>query len=104
MASVSRSIHRLSARATVAKRQPSYYADGASLYLQVGASAACDERGVGTGTSARSWIFRFDLNRRRREMGLGAFEHRQAEARSRAAECRKLLHEGKDPLALRQAS
>lgn len=105
MASVARSIHRLSSKATVAKRLPGYYADGAGLYLQVAASAARGERGVEAGTSARSWIFRFDLNQRRREMGLGPLSIVSlAEARSRAAECRKLLHEGKDPLALRQAS
>jgi integrase len=105
MARVSRSIHRLSAKATVAKRLPGYYADGAGLYLQVAASAARDERGVEAGTSARSWIFRFDLNQRRREMGLGPLSIVSlAEARSRAAECRKLLHEGKDPLAMRRAS
>jgi Arm DNA-binding domain len=105
MASVSRSIHRLSAKATVAKRLPGYYADGAGLYLQVAASAAREERGVEAGTTARSWIFRFDLNQRRREMGLGPLSIVSlAEARSRAAECRKLLHEGKDPLAIRLAS
>ena len=103
MASVSRSIHRLSSKATVAKRLPGYYADGAGLYLQVAASAARGERGVEAGTSARSWIFRFDLNQRRREMGLGPLSIVSlAEARSRAAECRKLLHEGKDPLAMRK--
>jgi hypothetical protein len=56
MASVPRSIHRLSAKATVAKRPPGYYADGAGLYLQVAAPAARDERGFEAGTSARSWI------------------------------------------------
>jgi integrase len=45
------------------------------------------------------------LNQRRREIGLGPLSIVSlAEARSRAAECRKLLHEGKDPLAMRQAS
>jgi integrase len=71
---------------------PGMHADGDGLYLQV------------TGTGARSWILRYQLHKRRREMGLGGFPlFGLAEARQRAQEARRLLADGVDPLERRKA-
>jgi integrase len=66
--------------------------DGGGLYLQVSASGA------------KSWIFRFMLDHRAREMGLGPADTIPlAEARKRAAECRRMRHDGIDPIEARRA-
>jgi integrase len=68
------------------------HADGGGLYLQV------------TESGARTWIYRFMLNGRAREMGLGPLHTVSlAEARDRARECRKLRLEGIDPIEARNA-
>jgi integrase len=68
------------------------YADGCGLYLQV------TERGA-------SWIYRYMLNKRAREMGLGPLAlFGLAEARAKALDARKLRHEGIDPIEARHAS
>ncbi len=69
------------------------HADGGGLYLHIA------ELG------ARSWIFRFMLNGRAREMGLGPVHTISlAEARAKATECRKLRLEGIDPIEARKAA
>lgn len=83
---------RLTAR-QVATLPEGYHADGGGLYLQV------------TRTGARSWIFRYQLDKRRREMGLGATTAVSlAQARERAQEARTLLAHGTDPLEARDAA
>src|ERR1700738_1888833 len=68
------------------------YHDGGGLYLQVSAAGA------------RSWIFRFMLDGRAREMGLGPVHAIPlAEARKRAAECRRMRVDGIDPIEARSA-
>ena len=72
-------------------------ADGGNLYLQ--ATLAAD----GT-TVRRSWVFRYEVNGRRREMGLGAAHTiGLAEARLRARALRVQLVDNIDPLAQREA-
>jgi integrase len=67
-----------------------FYTDGGGLYLQVGSGGA------------KSWIYRFTLNGRTRDMGLGGLlEVTLAEARQRAAECRRLRSQGIDPVEAR---
>jgi hypothetical protein len=67
--------------------------DGDSLYFQVSKSG---------GTS---WIFRYKLDGRGREMGLGPFPAiTLSQARQLAADQRKLLAFGSDPLAARDAA
>lgn len=62
------------------------YPDGNGLYLQVT-------------ESGRSWIFRYALHGRSREMGLGPLHTVSlGEARQRAAHCRKLKLDGIDPI------
>ncbi|MDQ2955141.1 MAG: Arm DNA-binding domain-containing protein, partial [Pseudomonadota bacterium] len=68
-------------------RAPGLYADGRGLYLQV--------RDGG----ARSWIFRFTLNGRTRDKGMGALaEVGLVAARTKAAEYRALQAKGIDPI------
>lgn len=83
---------RLSPKAVTHARTPGYYADGGGLYLQVSPSGT------------KSWIFRYTLAGRAREMGLGP-EHTVglAEARRKAAACRLLLVDGIDPIEARNA-
>src|SRR5580765_7351926 len=87
---MARQIERFSAKAVAAKRKHGYYADGGNLWLQVSA------------TGSRSWVFRYELRGRRRDMGLGA-EHTisLAEARAKPTEYRKLLLDGLDPIEQR---
>lgn len=83
---------RLSAVGVNAKKTPGYYADGDGLYLQV------------TASGAKSWVLRFMLNKRAREMGLGSTsDYSLAEARERAKKYRQLLDEGIDPIEHRKA-
>jgi integrase len=84
-------IGRLSALSVARIRAPGRHADGGGLYLQV-----CRNGG-------RSWVFRFMLHGRAREMGLGsANDLSLAEARKRAAECRRLKAEAADPIEARR--
>ena len=83
-------IHKLSPRKVVTAG-PGKYEDGGGLRLVVSPSGA------------RKWVFRFTINGRRREMGLGSFPYVSlAEAREKAAKCRKLVREGIDPIEARR--
>jgi integrase len=67
------------------------YADGAGLYLQV------------TSEGAKSWIYRFSLSGKAREMGLGSLcAIGLADAREQAASCRRLRQNGIDPIDARK--
>lgn len=75
---------------TLTKR--GYYADGGGLYYRV------SEFGT------NSWVFRFTVAGKAREMGLGAYpDVSMKEARERAAVARKQLRDGIDPIGERQA-
>src|SRR4051812_4912085 len=51
---------------------------------------------------SRSWVLRYQINGRRRDMGLGPYpEISLARAREKALEARALVKEGRDPLAER---
>jgi integrase len=88
---MAKSIHRLSELKIRRLTAPGFYADGQGLYLQV------------TRSSARSWIYRYTLAGKSREMGLGSLSIvGLAEARNAAAEARRLCKAGKDPIEARQ--
>ena len=71
--------------------------DGGGLWLQI-------TRGEGDHLR-RSWTFRYEIDGRRREMGLGAlFTFGLAEARARAKALRQQLADGADPLEVRAAA
>jgi Arm DNA-binding domain len=92
MGSLRRTLQRLSALSISRAKAPGYLGDGGGLYLQVSDSRA------------RSWIFRFALARRRREMGLGSYPAVSlAAARIAASEARSLVKAGQDPIAARDA-
>ena len=56
-------------------------------------------------TGARSWVFRYRHNGRRREAGLGPYpDVPLAKVRDYAREARELLRQGLDPIAERQAA
>ncbi len=87
-----RQMLRLSTRAVIVKKKPGYYPDGGGLYLQVSASGS------------KSWIFRFALQGKERQMGLGPFHTiTLADARIAATDCRKLLLRQIDPIDARDA-
>lgn len=87
---MARPINRLSAR-TVATAGKGYHADGGGLYLLVGP------------TGTRSWVLRYQLRGRRREMGLGtAAVVSLQEARQSALQARRLVAAGTDPLEERR--
>ena len=72
-------------------KKPGYYSDGGNLWLQVSSSGS------------KSWIFRFTINRKQREMGLGAVHTVSlSEARIKSRDLRSMLQEGVDPLANRE--
>jgi integrase len=67
--------------------EPGLYPDGAGLYLQIKMGGA------------RSWIYRFTLNKRTRDMGLGAFaDVSLVKAREKHSAARALWHDGIDPI------
>jgi len=69
------------------------YGDGFGLYLQVHDGGS------------KSWVLRFKVNGRTRHLGLGPVHAiGLAEARMRAADARRQLIDGHDPIATRQAA
>ena len=69
-----------------AATKPRFYGDGGGLYLQVSQ--------YGT----KSWVFRFKMNGKARDMGLGSINtFTLNEARERARKCRQLVADGIDP-------
>lgn len=82
----------LTARQVQAHKTPGMLADGGGLYLQVSPAGA------------KSWIFRFQLNGRRRDMGLGSLDvFSLADAREKATGARRLVAQGVDPIDHRAA-
>ena len=89
-------VGRLTALKVMKVRKAGMYADGAGLYLQV--------TGDGAPFLGKSWIFRFKLSGKAREMGLGSLSLvGLAEARMKAVECRRQVHEGIDPIEARRS-
>jgi integrase len=88
---MARVINKLTALEVTRLKEPGMFADGAGLYIQV--------TGDGKTRVAKSWIYRFTLRGRTREMGLGSLTVLGlAEARGKAAEFRRLVHDGVDPI------
>jgi integrase len=85
-------IGKLSAVEVTKAKGPGVLHDGSGLYLRVSASGA------------KSWVFRYQLDGKRRDMGLGAFPAISlAEARERAAVHRRQRTDGVDPLDAKAA-
>jgi integrase len=87
-----RVLHRLSDVAVRAKKRPGYFADGGNLYLRVAPGGS------------KGWIFRFSLEGRTRDAGLGAYPTVSlVKAREEAEKWRRLLTAGVDPIQARKA-
>jgi integrase len=83
---------KLSAVEVTKAKGPAVLHDGGGLYLRVSA------------TGAKSWVFRFQLDGTRRDMGLGPFpDISLSDARGKASQHRKQRHEGIDPLDAKAA-
>jgi integrase len=71
-------------------KTPGYHHDGGGLYLQV------------TANGGRSWVFRYMLDKRAREMGLGSADLWDLTSiRAKVLELKRLLLDGIDPIAAR---
>jgi integrase len=83
---------KLSAVEVAKAKGPAVLHDGGGLYLRV------------SETGTKSWVFRFQLDGKRRDMGLGPFpDISLAQARARATEHRKQRYDGIDPLEAKAA-
>jgi hypothetical protein len=90
---MARTIGKLTALAVSQAKRRGYYGDGGGLFLQVSAGGA------------KSWVFRFKVDGKLREMGLGPTHTISlAEAREKALGCRKVRLDGRDPIDERKAS
>ena len=88
---MAQTVGRLTALKVARAKRPGMYADGGGLYLQITKGGA-------------SWVYRFMLNGRAREMGLGPVHTiTLAEARERATQARKLRLDGVDPIERRRS-
>ena len=83
---------QLSAIKVKSIKAPGYYLDSDGLYLQVSSSGT------------KSWIYRFMLENRRRDMGLGSLDTLSlADARIQRNDQKKLVKQGIDQIANRTA-
>ena len=90
---MSRVMHKLSARRVETVNTPGWHSDGGGLYLRL------DKDG------SKRWVFAWERNKRRREMGLGAVaDVSLATARERATTARAQLAAGLDPIDERRAA
>jgi integrase len=90
---MAQAVKRLSARAVATIAAPGRHSDGEGLYLNV------------TPAGARSWLFMWKKDGKRREMGLGsAGSVSLARARELASECRAQVAAGLDPIDARDAA
>lgn len=84
--------NQLTDLAVRSKKAPGYYLDGRGLYLQVAPAGG------------RSWLLRYTMRGKTREMGLGSLQDfGLARARERAQQARLLLADGIDPIDHRAA-
>lgn len=89
---MARKFNRLSARTVATTVKRGRYADGDGLYLQI------------SSFNTKAWIFRYTLDGKPHQMGLGSVRTVSlAEARYAARECRKQLRDGIDPISHRRA-
>ena len=71
--------------------KPGRYGDGGGLWLQV------------RDAEHQSWLFRYSIAGRQRQMGLGpAADVTLADARELARQCRAAVRQGQDPIEDRQ--
>src|ERR1044071_4921608 len=82
----------LTARQVETRKTPGMVADGGGLYLQIAPGGS------------KSWIYRYQLNGRRREYGLGGCPTvALAEGREKATDARWRVAAGTDPIEARRS-
>ena len=87
-----RGINRLSARSVATTSQKGLYGDGGGLWLQV------------SSTGTKSWLYRYTIAGRAREMGLGSLGSVSlAKAREHRALCKRQIQDGIDPIDARRS-
>lgn len=92
---MAKGIHRLTALQVEKAKKPGRFADGGGLYLQV--TKGSDDR------IRRSWLVRYRLNGKTREMGLGPVEVMDlSDAREAAKQARKRAGKQTDPIEARK--
>jgi integrase len=83
---MARAFNKLAAKQVEKISGKGMHGDGGGLWLKV------------TDTGTKSWVFRYGLNGKRKNMGLGPYPAISlASAREKAASCRTALADGKDP-------
>ena len=88
-----RKVNRLGFKQCETLKAPGLYADGDGLYLQIGAAGG------------KSWMLRFRVAGKRREMGLGSYADVSLKgARGKAEEARTLIKSGRDPIVEKKLS
>lgn len=88
---MTRQLHKLSARAAATLSKVGRHSDGGGLYLSI------------AGDGRRRWVFMFKRNGKVSELGLGsARDVSLADARALATAYRKVIADGKDPLAVKR--
>jgi hypothetical protein len=88
---MTKTVNQLTATKIQHLKAPGMYPDGGGLYLQV------------TGDAAQSWILRYSLRGKPREMGLGSLRKVSlADARRKTAEYHQLLDDHVDPIEHRK--
>lgn len=100
---MARAIHKLTARGVQTTVKPGRHSDGGGLYLVVEARTGDD----GATHPSKRWVFIYRRKRdgRQSEMGLGGFAGVSlADARNLAADARKHLAAGRDPIEERRAA
>jgi hypothetical protein len=90
---MARQVKRLSARSVATLTKPGRHSDGDGLYLVVDASGA------------RRWLFMFRWGGKLKEMGLGgASTVSLSDAREKAADARRIVASGRNPIELRRSA
>ena len=90
---MARTMGRLTVKEVEKKTTPGNHGDGGGLTLQI------------TKAGVKSWLYRYMINGKARWMGLGPVHSVSlAEARLRAADARKLVVQGVDPLEAKDQS
>ena len=80
-------MHKLTTRKVMSVKTPGRLSDGRGLYLRVKT------------TGRKSWVYMWNKDHRRREMGLGAYpDVSLALAREKAQNARELIARDKDPI------
>jgi integrase len=85
---MARPLNKLSDVKVKGAKKPGRYSDGGGLYLNVSASGS------------KSWVFIWARSKVSREMGLGSYPAVPLSlARTKAADCREAVAQGRDPIA-----